>query len=127
MNKTYTDFVNLKVAPVTKDTCSRLCEDAEIVHSLTGLASEVGELQDAFKKYWFYGQEMDHDNVEEELGDIYFYFTKLLSACGMDLEEVMHANCRKLQARYAKGFTTDESIARADKSDNNGMRNHSGR
>jgi|AACY02.16.fsa_nt_gi Predicted pyrophosphatase len=108
----YKDFVNLKLVTTDKDTCTRLCDCADALHAVIGLAGEVGELLDALKRHIYYGQEFA--DIEEEMGDIRFYYTACLRAFGLEDNHVIASNCEKLNKRYKKGFTTDESVTRAD-------------
>ncbi len=99
-----------------KDQANRL------LHGAIGLKTEIGELYDAYKKHWFYGKELDIENVKEEIGDIIWY-TELLADVGLRVDFiVMEINffstetninpteCRenvikKLRVRYPDGFT----------------------
>lgn len=88
------------------------------MHMAMGIATECGELIDALKKATIYKQELDRENIIEELGDLLFYLSGLTSRLDITLEEVVDANCKKLNKRYPIGFTTHHAKARLDKSYN---------
>ena len=44
-----------------------------LTHAAFGLSSEIGEFNDALKKWLYYGQELDETNLAEELGDLLWY------------------------------------------------------
>jgi len=83
-----------------------------LLHGAIGMATEVGELQDAIKRALFYGRELDTANVLEECGDVLWYLAVALDAVGYTLGEAMGANLRKLRARYPERFTTERAITR---------------
>lgn len=106
-------------------------EAHDIHHAATGLAGEGGELLDASKKHWIYNTPWDkvmdnntgqtlRGNVLEELGDSFFYFTKLLQLFGFTLDEVIAANRTKLMKRY-EGVVYSDTAAqeRKDKAPDN--------
>lgn len=87
-----------------------------VLHAAIGIAGEAGELLDAIKKAYLYGQPVNMQNVIEELGDIEFYLEAFRQQMEIGKGEPIRANIEKLQKRYASGsFTTAESIARVDK------------
>ena len=85
------------------------------IHSVLGLAGEVGELIDAIKKHTMYTQSIDYNNVVEELGDIEFYLYSLRESCYITREQTLRANIHKLRKRYAKGYSDAAAKERADK------------
>ena len=71
---------------------------------------------DAFKKHYFYKQELDHRHVvvmSNLCADIlkWIIMTSYLETevTVYTLKEIMEANIKKLKARYAEKFTTEES------------------
>jgi NTP pyrophosphatase (non-canonical NTP hydrolase) len=86
-----------------------------IIHAHLGLSSETGEVGDAIKKYIIYGQPLDVDNLIEECGDILWYLSLMVSACGSTLESVMEQNIAKLEKRYPEKFTEKDAFERKDK------------
>ena len=72
----------------------------------TGLASEGGEFSEIVKKCVFQGKPLDDDTIfhaKRELGDIMWYWINSCRALGLDPNEVIEENVRKLEARYPGG------------------------
>ena len=71
-----------------------------------GLASEGGEFNEIVKKMFFQGKELNEDNIfhmKRELGDIMWYWMNACNALGLDPNEVIAENVKKLEARYPGG------------------------
>ena len=71
-----------------------------------GLASEGGEFNEIIKKILFQGKPLNEENVfhmKRELGDIIWYWINACRALGLDPNEVIAENVRKLEARYPCG------------------------
>lgn len=89
----------------TDNTRSKLNSSREdIIHMLFGMATELGELTDIFKKALAYKNDIDWINVEEEIGDIMYYIAGFCRINGIDLEQVIETNVEKLEARYPQKF-----------------------
>lgn len=97
------------------DSNARL--NPRIIHGLLGLSTEAGELQDAFKKTYYYGKPLDKENVAEEIGDVMWYIAILCNEMRFDLGEIMEANIAKLKKRYPEKFSETAAVKRADKHD----------
>ena len=68
-----------------------------------GLGSETGEFQEIVKKIVFQGKPLTNENVyhmKRELGDIIWYWTNACTALGLDPEDVIEENVKKLESRY---------------------------
>ena len=93
--------------------------EGDILHAAIGLTEEAAECLGAMKKWQFYGQEPDWDNIIEEAGDAMFYLTALLECIerqvGLTPTAIAIVNQEKLRTRYPDGFSTKASIQRADK------------
>jgi NTP pyrophosphatase (non-canonical NTP hydrolase) len=80
--------------------------DTAYVYPLLGLAGEVGELHEKFKKILrdetIITLEVRED-FKKELGDVLWYITALADDFGYDLEDVAGANLRKLESRAQRG------------------------
>ena len=87
----------------------------DLLHCAFGIAGESGELVDAIKKYFFYNQTLDEDNIKEELGDLMFYIQAMCDTLGYSAEEIMNKNVQKLSKRYPDGYSDEDAQARADK------------
>lgn len=71
-----------------------------------GLASESGEFNEIVKKISFQGKEYNEENVfhmKRELGDIAWYWVNAATALGLDPNEIIAENVKKLEARYPGG------------------------
>src|ERR1035437_7604921 len=80
-------------------------EVIRILHASMGLSTEAGELLDAMKKHIFYDKKLDMVNLQEELGDIFWYAAQLADAAGFTFEDTMEKKIAKLKARYPDRFT----------------------
>jgi NTP pyrophosphatase (non-canonical NTP hydrolase) len=77
-----------------------------------GIGGEAGEVTDILKKVVFHGHELDREKMVEELGDLEWYITHLKKELGISDDEVRMKNIMKLNKRYKKGFSEEESINR---------------
>jgi NTP pyrophosphatase (non-canonical NTP hydrolase) len=77
-------------------------------HALLGISGEVGELADAFKRAWFYEQDLDTANVLEELGDLLYYISMLADTMDTELETILKLNVEKLKQRYPNGWNAED-------------------
>lgn len=71
-----------------------------------GLASEAGEFDEIIKKMVFQGKPWNEDtrfHLFRELGDIAWYWVNACRAIGVDPNEVIEENVRKLESRYPGG------------------------
>jgi NTP pyrophosphatase (non-canonical NTP hydrolase) len=86
-------------------------------NGLYGLAGEVGELHDHYKKHLFQMHDLDKEHLKRELGDVLWYVAEM--ACGLEctLAEIAQINIDKLKARYPDGFEADKSLHRAEGDD----------
>lgn len=77
------------------------------LHAAIGLATESGEVLDAYKKMMFGKQRpIRQDNIKEECGDLFFYLHLLLDAYGLSLKDIIAHNVEKLANRYIERFET---------------------
>lgn len=87
-------------------------ENIRLLHAAIGLATEAGEIQDQLKKAIFYGKPLDKVNLEEELGDLFWYIAIMSDALGVPFENIMEKNIAKLKARYGDKFTETAALER---------------
>ena len=80
--------------------------------ALFGLAGEVWELCDHYKKYMHQGHELSYDHMAEEAGDVMWYLAEIADALGLTLEDIARRNIDKLRKRYPDGFDPERSINR---------------
>jgi len=72
----------------------------------SGLSSEGGEFNEIVKKIVFQGKPLDEASIfhmKRELGDIIWYWTNACKALGLDPNEVIEENVKKLENRYPGG------------------------
>lgn len=98
-------------------TSNTITFDAKLENGLLGLAGEVGELCDLWKKHRYQGHKFDRMHMIRELGDVLWYVVE--TACGLDadLEFVAATNIDKLLARYPEGFDAGRSQHREEGDD----------
>lgn len=105
-------------APITPEVDKRLKKAARLLHGAMGLCTETGEFMDALKRWIYYGKEPDFTNLEEEVGDLFWYCAIILDEIGfrtgemLDFEKVQRKNIAKLKARYPDKFTEQCAIER---------------
>ena len=112
----YEEFVDAVTSDASKDFVSladRLVEldreGANIERLLTagvGICAEGGELLEIVKKMVFQGKPWTDDNREHlviELGDLLWYVAQATQALGVDFDEVLATNVKKLEKRYPEG------------------------
>ena len=84
-------------------------QQAEFLHSIMGLVTEVAEIADEL------GPELavkDVNHFKEELGDCRWYEAIFLRHLNLTAEEVQAANIRKLARRYPDKFTSFAALNR---------------
>jgi NTP pyrophosphatase (non-canonical NTP hydrolase) len=107
---TFTDTLNrLDVNHEVMDGKMRQGPDVNISLLLTGalgMAAETGEFCEIPKKIFFQGKALNEEAVfhmKRELGDIFWYWTNACRALGLDPNDVIAENVRKLESRYPGG------------------------
>ena len=88
-----------------------------LLHAAKGMVTEAGELLDMLKKHIFYGRDLDLVNVEEEVGDSFWYAALAVDALremGHDtsIEQIQEKNIAKLKKRYGKKFSEQAALNR---------------
>lgn len=82
--------------------------------ALFGLAGEVGELCDHYKKFMHQGHDLDYNHMAEEAGDVLWYLAEIADALGLTLEDIARRNIDKLLKRYPEGFDPERSRKREE-------------
>ncbi len=83
--------------------------DKKIIYPAFGLAGEVGEIMEKFKKIMRGGGELDSieeeklQDLKKEIGDVLWYLSALSNDLGFTLEEVAEKNLEKLKSRQERG------------------------
>lgn len=87
---------------------------ARLLHAAFGIVTEAGELADAFKKDLFYAgaKPIDYVNIQEELGDLFWYMALACDALGISFEDVWKQNIAKLRKRYPVKFEPEQAANR---------------
>ena len=123
----YLNFVDGVTSDPSKDYKSFIAsldhldrEGADINRLTTaavGISAEGGEFMEIVKKMVFQGKPWSDANREHlliELGDIMWYVAQATQALGVDFEEVLEMNVKKLEKRYPGGtFDIHKSENRA--------------
>lgn len=111
----YKDFVQAVTSDASNDLEALIARLRELDQTVniallmtgsTGVAAEGGEFAEVVKKCVFQGKPMNDDTVfhmKRELGDIAWYWVNACRALGLDPNEVIAENVRKLEARYPGG------------------------
>lgn len=83
-----------------------------LLHGALGIVTEAAEIADAIKKAIFYGKPLDLINIQEEIGDCFWYLAVLARETGAPFEDIMAQNIAKLRARYPDKFTEEAALNR---------------
>lgn len=95
-----------------------------VSNAALGLTGEAGEVADLIKKAIYHGRGFSEipnsggiqkKDVKDELSDVLFYVSAMAQEFGFTLEDVARHNKEKLEKRYEKGFTVEESAQKRDK------------
>lgn len=79
---------------------------ALLMTAAIGLSSECGEFSEIVKKMVFQGKEFNEENrfhMKRELGDILWYWVNACRSLGLDPNDVVAENIKKLESRYPGG------------------------
>ena len=113
----YTRFVDEVTSDASKDSES-FVEALDIIEETSevpperlitaalGICAEGGEFTEVVKKCIFQGKPMDEHTIyhmKRELGDIMWYWMNSCSALGIDPNDVIAENVKKLEKRYPGG------------------------
>lgn len=78
--------------------------DNLLITSVLGLCGESGEVADLLKKSRHQGVELDRDEMLDELGDVLWYLSRLLTLHDVTFDELAEMNMRKLAQRWPKFY-----------------------
>ena len=110
-----TDTLTLNVYQrMARRTAGTKRKSDKMEEALFGLAGEVGELCDHYKKYMHQGHDIDYDHMAEEAGDVMWYLAEIADALGLTLEDISRLNIDKLRKRYPDGFDPERSMHREE-------------
>lgn len=82
-----------------------------IVHGVIGLATEAGELLEALDSA-LDGEQFDSVNMQEEVGDAFWYQAILAKAGGFSFDTCQRRNIAKLRKRFPDKFTEHDALNR---------------
>lgn len=86
----------------------------KILNGCYGMCGEAGECIDLLKKVEFQGHAFEPLKLLDELSDVLWYVAETAAGLGYTLEDVANYNINKLQDRYPKGFSAENSIHRPE-------------
>lgn len=76
---------------------------AIISYLALGLNGEAGEVAEKVKK-WIRDGSLDKDGVEKEIGDVFWYLTRLADELNLSLDVILTKNRDKLIDRQNRGM-----------------------
>lgn len=79
-------------------------DEKDIFHAIIGIATEAGELAEAYLKAWDDGK-VDVVNLCEEIGDVFWYAAIIAREAGVSFEDIQRNNIEKLAKRFPDKFT----------------------
>ena len=85
---------------ITQETAFFPDEPLPFLYPALGLAGEVGEVVEQVKKAWRDGKKPNLRRLEEELGDVLWYWASLVRSLGLDPDRIARRNIIKLRRRY---------------------------
>jgi NTP pyrophosphatase (non-canonical NTP hydrolase) len=98
---------------ISTDAFQQADDRAALIMAALGLGGETGEILDPIKKAIFHKHKtLDSAKLIDEYGDILWYVARGLSAAGLTMNDCMVHNVKKLDKRYASGFSHEASINR---------------
>jgi NTP pyrophosphatase (non-canonical NTP hydrolase) len=128
--KEYTDFVDKVTSESSKSSDkmrerldylnSRDIETSRLLTAGIGLSGEVGEFNEIIKKIMFQEKNFDdvaHQHMKRELGDIMWYVVQACLALKVDLADVINANREKLSNRFPQKQFNEKDDANRDLGD----------
>jgi len=85
-----------------EEEVKELLTDNSLLHLISGLASEAGEVCGVIQKAAYKFIEINRDDMLMELGDTLFYLTALANHFRFTEQEIKEANLKKLKERHKK-------------------------
>ena len=95
--------------------------DADILHAVLGLITESAELAELVLTSMLSGEPVDRQKMIDELGDVRWYYSILLSAIGSNDDEVTDKNIAKLRTRFPNKFSLYAATTRDTEAENQAM------
>lgn len=95
-------------------TSGNLTSWDKIRNGCYGLNGEAGECIDLIKKVEFQNHDFEPLKLLDELSDVLWYVVETATGLGYTLNDVAYHNISKLENRYPKGFSAENSIHRPE-------------
>lgn len=90
-------------------------DKTDLLHAVSILSAEVGEVQGLINKHVFYNIPLDVEALLKELGDVEYGMQAIYEITSLKRSEALKTLSEKLNARYPNGTYSDaEAIAKAD-------------
>lgn len=86
--------------------------DPRIFHGVIGIATESAELIEATLNHLVLMKKLDDVNIQEEIGDVFWYIAILIDSIGGDWDNIQETVVAKLKKRYSDKFTSEDAINR---------------
>lgn len=128
----FNDIIDASVNHMLRTEQSHMCEvNNRITHAILGIADEAGELVGALKKMVYYNMPLDVVNMEEELGDLWWYFRLFMyelanlnkTTTAEEFDKILEMNRVKLEKRYPDKYTDDLALNRNVEAERKAMEN----
>ncbi len=114
------DYQKLALRTINQE----LTAEENLANAIVGLAGEVGEAAEIYKKFKWHKHPLDPEKLAKELGDVLWYLSQasfalqeLFPSYNLTLEDIAKINIEKLEARYQGQFSSEKSINRFENRD----------
>ena len=81
--------------------------DLDLSAEVLGLTEEAGEVAGKVRKY-LQGRHLDRKELAKELGDVFFFWSRVAKRFNLTPEEIVFMNQDKLEASLSKGVIIGE-------------------
>jgi NTP pyrophosphatase (non-canonical NTP hydrolase) len=83
--------------------------ETHLQHLSTALFCKLGKISEPLKKFVYANHELSLLQLEDEIGDLFWYIVNLCSVLEIDIQQVMQSNLDKLARRYPDGYSSEAS------------------
>ena len=94
------DTYQKQMAKLFKEHHELSAEESRTLNWTTGLAGEVGEVEEIFKHVIWGGEPLDKMALAKELGDVLWYVSALAATYDIPLSAIAELNANKLTHRH---------------------------
>lgn len=105
------DTYQKQMAKLFKEHHELSAEESRTLNWTTGLAGEVGEVEEIFKHVIWGGEPLDKMSLAKELGDVLWYVSALAATYDIPLSAIAELNANKLTHRHGGLNWSDEASA----------------